>query len=287
MKNLLKNEFKATSRVFLGSYIIFIFMTIIERISLLTVHYFHTTTGFLGHFFNILCDFITALTLIIIIAMLLVPMIYGILRFYKNLLGDEGYLSFTLPVTVSQHIISKLIVICTWTIATLFLVFVISNLFAISFNTNSYLLAVDQIIELFSIGYQQAGFWFILVILLIGLTTLFIPIYQNLNYYCAMSIGQCSNKHKFTLSVVIYFGINFILTITTQLLSIMFIFFITTKYENEVNNFLIPNATLNNTAIFCKGISCLLLINIVYYFVLSLIFFFVTKHFLTKKLNLA
>ena len=31
-------------------------------------------------------------------------------RFYKNLLGDEGYLMFTLPVTVAQHIWSKVIV---------------------------------------------------------------------------------------------------------------------------------------------------------------------------------
>ena len=31
-------------------------------------------------------------------------------RFYKGLLGDEGYLMFTLPATTKQHIGSKLIV---------------------------------------------------------------------------------------------------------------------------------------------------------------------------------
>ena len=37
-------------------------------------------------------------------------LIIQIQRFSKNLLGDEGYLMFTLPASVSQHITAKLVV---------------------------------------------------------------------------------------------------------------------------------------------------------------------------------
>lgn len=41
---------------------------------------------------------------------LVVTAVILIQRFYKNLLGSEGYLMFTLPVTVSQHLFSKTII---------------------------------------------------------------------------------------------------------------------------------------------------------------------------------
>lgn len=43
---------------------------------------------------------------------------YNADRFYKNLTQDQGYLSMTLPVTVSQHIVSKTVVAVVWTILT-------------------------------------------------------------------------------------------------------------------------------------------------------------------------
>lgn len=48
---------------------------------------------------------------------------YGVVRFYR-MLGDEGYLMFSLPVTASQHIGAKLIASCTWIILSVCLAFV-------------------------------------------------------------------------------------------------------------------------------------------------------------------
>ena len=39
-------------------------------------------------------------------------------RFYKNVLGDEGYLTLTLPVNVHEILWSKLIVSFVWFLAT-------------------------------------------------------------------------------------------------------------------------------------------------------------------------
>jgi hypothetical protein len=44
-----------------------------------------------------------------------------IIRYYK-MLGDEGYLMFTLPVTASRHIISKLVTAVVWNVSSLLLV---------------------------------------------------------------------------------------------------------------------------------------------------------------------
>ena len=44
-----------------------------------------------------------------VMAVCVVAVVMMIQRFYKNLLGDEGYVSFTLPATVDEHIFAKLI----------------------------------------------------------------------------------------------------------------------------------------------------------------------------------
>lgn len=47
-------------------------------------------------------------------AALILTTIILIQRFYKNLLGNEGYLMFTLPVSTGQHIINKLLSASAW-----------------------------------------------------------------------------------------------------------------------------------------------------------------------------
>lgn len=48
-------------------------------------------------------------------------------RFYKNLLGDEGYLMFTLPATPAQHLLAKLTVGVGWSTASLLLVLALTT----------------------------------------------------------------------------------------------------------------------------------------------------------------
>ena len=53
-----------------------------------------------------------------VMAVCVVAVVMMIQRFYKNLLGDEGYVSFTLPATVDEHIFAKLISSFIWFFAT-------------------------------------------------------------------------------------------------------------------------------------------------------------------------
>jgi len=52
-----------------------------------------------------------------------VTIVIIILRFYRNLLGDEGYLLMTLPVTREQHILAKLLAAVIWSVCTTVLIF--------------------------------------------------------------------------------------------------------------------------------------------------------------------
>lgn len=56
---------------------------------------------------------ITVLPMVLLVALYVAMgifmLVFIINRFYKGLLGDEGYLMFTLPVSVSEHIGSKLL----------------------------------------------------------------------------------------------------------------------------------------------------------------------------------
>lgn len=49
-----------------------------------------------------------------VMALAAVTVVVIVYRFYKNLLGSEGYLMHTLPVTVHQLIWSKLIAAVVW-----------------------------------------------------------------------------------------------------------------------------------------------------------------------------
>ena len=44
-----------------------------------------------------------------IVAVFVVGMVVVVMRFYKNLLSGEGYLTFTLPFSATQHIVCKLL----------------------------------------------------------------------------------------------------------------------------------------------------------------------------------
>ena len=56
--------------------------------------------------------------ILMIAAAFVMCIIVTIQRFYKNLLGSEGYLMFTLPVSTTANILSKAITAFIWIIAT-------------------------------------------------------------------------------------------------------------------------------------------------------------------------
>ncbi|MBQ8619796.1 MAG: hypothetical protein IJ418_20120 [Clostridia bacterium] len=112
LKKLMKHELRATGRV-MGPMLL---LTLIAAVGgniathgLLEAN--HGMLNFLG--MVLLAGFVLTLAAVIIVSFVLM-----IQRFYKNLLRDEGYLMMTLPVTVHEHVLSKLLVSLIWMAAT-------------------------------------------------------------------------------------------------------------------------------------------------------------------------
>ena len=129
--------------------------------------------------------------------------IYFAIRFYKNLYTDEGYLMFTLPVSRSLLIWSKLIVSMAWGIlsavlAALMWTMVLSvtggeNLFAGIFR------GLRSLME--SLSGNATGCIVGLVVLLLAA-----GLASYLRFYAAISLGHSFSNHKLLLSVVFYIG---------------------------------------------------------------------------------
>ena len=131
VKKLLKQEYKYYIRTF-----IFILPAILLLGLSVRVIQFFEVNHFLYYlaFGGLLVMFFGGSAAVIIAAEVL-----AIVRFYKNMYSTEGYLTFTLPVTNHQHLISKLIahVICSLTAVSTFTL-LISFSHSLQYTTKSY-----------------------------------------------------------------------------------------------------------------------------------------------------
>lgn len=109
---LLKQDFRATARIMLPLYaavpVLGLFTNLITRLC-------ENQNGFLIRTIGALVSFVFSLSLI---AAVVTTVVLMILRFYRNLMTDEGYLMFTLPVSTTELIFSKLIVSIVWFLGT-------------------------------------------------------------------------------------------------------------------------------------------------------------------------
>lgn len=211
---LIKNEFKATARNFLPIYLIMLTITVFLKV-LLEIQ---TNAGIENTFIDILFGLLMITFILAIIAIFFVTAILIIKRFYDNMLKDEGYLSFTLPVTTGQHLMSKVLVGYAWMIVS-FVIIVLS--------VTILFLGDGEFWEAIQKGFSQAielvnanGMWhFVIEIIMICL----IGLYANimLGYTC-FSVGQNFNKHRVVGAFITYMAIYII----TQIVSSVFMVFL-------------------------------------------------------------
>ncbi len=98
---LLKYEFKATARILLPIYLLLILVALIAGFTISPSK-------------SIFSSVIVLVFFGLALASVVITLVITVQRFQNNLLGDEGYLMFTLPVSVSSLILSKLIVAVCW-----------------------------------------------------------------------------------------------------------------------------------------------------------------------------
>ncbi len=154
-------------------------------------------------------EFITGLMYFaVFVALIVATLVIVIMRFYKGLLGDEGYLMHTLPVKPWQLITSKGIIAA--------LIVMISVLVAfLSILVLAGVSGLETIPEMFgalgAIWEEEPRVVLVIVeaIILLVLSVLK-SVYQ---IYAALAIGQLANKHRILLSLGAYIGISMIMSI--------------------------------------------------------------------------
>lgn len=207
---------------------------------------------------------------------LVLALVFGITRFYRNLFTNEGYLSFTLPVTPAQHILVKLVVSTVTTLVTV-LVIVLSgaiatagDMFAEIVKAIAYM--AQQYFRL--TGGVNGAFYIVeaLLVLIAGVAC------EYLLFYGCIALGQTAKKNRVLMSV----GVYLIYYVICQVLGTIFIILITVfgRYLpfEQIEAFLTAHIS---TAVHL-GMGIALLIELA----LCTLYFFVTHHILRKKLNL-
>jgi len=266
---LIKHEYKATYKTFLLLYGGLLLLTLLNKVNLVI--------DIDNPILDTVQTFLMFLYMIIILATFIVTIVVIIMRFYKSLLGDEGYLSFTLPVSAGSHLISKLVVAATWLVASV--VSIIISLFVLLWDAET--------IEFINKGWNEFKnfleydgavlFIFILIIYLI------IAVFTSpITYYVSMAIGQLFTRHKLIGSVVGYF----IYSMVSQILSMILLVATTLGKWDLLSNGNVDLNTALGANEYISYMNNLLIGQGIIMIILGIGGFFVTKILLEKKLNL-
>lgn len=156
---------------------------------------------------------ITVLPMVLLVALYVAMgifmLVFIINRFYKGLLGDEGYLMFTLPVSVSEHIGSKLLTSMIFQIGS-FAVAVLSGGLLLAVlapaNLREITAAVRDMTDYLAENPLPAGTgWLIAEFAVYMLIAAAVTILQ---IYTAISIGHLAKKNRGWFALLAYVGIS-------------------------------------------------------------------------------
>ena len=146
----------------------------------------------------------------ILIAMFIIALVFACQRFYKGLLGDEGYLMFTLPVKPWQLIGSKLLCAVITTFLSV-VVALLSVLLLLPWEKDVIQGIFEGIRFIFTHWNIQATHGFI------GFLEFCLMIMMSfavgyLQIYLSLGIGHLFNKHRALMTGVAFIAINAVVT---------------------------------------------------------------------------
>lgn len=249
---LLKYELKASGRTFIPLYIAILIVAVFNGIFMNTNIFQIQGIGIL-----ILTSLFMALGVLTVVV--------TIQRFRKNLLGDEGYLMFTLPVSTSSLILSKCITALIYAVLS-FIVAVFT--FGVLMLSSASGILLPEILELFNTGFKWISENFLDILLLV--VAMFIS-YSSfiLLLYTSLSMGQLPkfNKHRNIVAFASFIAINIVISTI-----------------GDVVARALPNE--NTNMIYHIYQSSHFMFAILGSIAVVVILFFATKFILDKKLNL-
>ncbi len=225
--------------------------------------------------FTLMLFFLAATALFVMIA------VFATIRFYKNIVRDEGYLMHTLPVPTRKLIASKLITSYIWFAAALVVVCICLG---VAMGEPLWLTKIisekDIILETLTIngmGISNSQFTSILVGYI--LTLIISPALILTHIYFSLALGNLFNRHKLRWSVVMFFALycieQAVSTAFMMFVSFDMMTFVLAATESEIDMGLTYDFIMKSEVF-----------SIIMSVVISVVFFIGTIKIFSKKLNL-
>ena len=203
LKQLLKYEFKATGRTYGGLYLALVALAVLSGFSLRS---------------SSKDDFASLLLfayMVVAVAVAVVSVMTIVTRFTRNLLGREGYLMHTLPVTESQLILSKLISSVVWMLCSSIVGIFSFAVMLLALSLNSAALQQlpelwQKVVEIFREIFRMTGSSGWLWLAFETLNGLVALVSSILCIYAACMIGHQFKKHMVPAGILAFFLLSFL-----------------------------------------------------------------------------
>jgi hypothetical protein len=219
LRKLIRYDFKALTRILFPFFGGVLALSLLASVMMRITTNFSLGNGFVESLITMCATFFIALAFIALAACTLITLLLVAWHYYKNLMSSEGYLTFTLPVTPTSILTSKLItgfvsVLISLVVTVLSIVLLIvlgtANLTELHLSLTSGFQTL--ILELGNVWDGDMTLCTVLVVCAVVVSILF----SLLTIYMSISLGgKLSSKHKLLMAVVVYLGLNMITNILT------------------------------------------------------------------------
>lgn len=283
LKKLIKHDFKAVGRIWWIIATVVLIMSVIGAYMLTYVSENAESDTF---------SLLDVVSLLFIIACILgivgsiIATVYLVFnRYYKNLFTDEGYLTFTLPVSRRDILLSKTINTFIWIILQGILTVLCIGIFAL-FGMSAAEGVFEFDFSLFSdllsffVNEAELGLW-LPVLIVEGILLAIVNVFF---YICLIQISitfgaVMVNRAKVLAGIGIYYAINTVVSWITQLCMTV----ATLLFDMETG-VVLAGAGIDQ---WCGVVALAILIYTVMMAAFTAVIFFVTQGILERKLNIA
>lgn len=265
VKKLFKYEIKSYLRVWLPVQIVLLGIALIGRF----IQFFENDTTI----YDIISGSSIFMFVVTSMASFGITVALGVIRFYKNLFTGEGYLTFTLPVTPAQHIITKVVTAVLFQITSVIMVILSVCIITSGEMLKEIIKAASYLLNL-AVPYLGAnlGLYIVEFIALLIISTFS----MYMHYYTCISLGQLFRKNRVLAAVGVYFGFYFVSQILGTVFGVAITFLGT--FMEKIGLFIQEHIIGFFHGVFCGGM-IMSIIGIVIYFI-------VIKFVISRKLNL-
>ena len=292
LRKLFKHDFYALSRLLIPTNLAVLVATIFASLGFAYTirNSFGGATE--GVFFDMLQIIVTLLMGLMFVAIFAAYFFIAFVifhRFYSHFIGNEGYLTFTLPVKTSQLLWSKILSAMLWLIISAVVGIICFFLFILFGTAEIGIINVD-VLRVIGEGFAALREIYVGEITVFIILTVIVSVVGSVSgilqiYLSLVMGGVVSQKHKLAAGIGFYFLLNLVVgTITSTLQTFIMVPWMQTDVLDSINYG--NNAQEGISAVFGTLVNPILIYSIVVAAVLSVGYYCLTHYLLKNKLNL-